>query len=263
MPAGSVSHVAAKDFKDKNAIAQLRSKLLNTTAEVGAAIGDEEFKKIVTGDDINAKNLWEDIYSFRPGAQHVLAANRMPAFPGGIGHEIRRRLLILTFNRSIPKEEQDESVERLAETHPNELLAAIVEGASRYIRQGFTIPASSDEAMQEWSQTTDPVLSWLADRVERLAEVGNKTRTTTAYSDFKRYCWVELQMQEKDIPGRKSFIVRVKAACRSNPAYENIEHSHSGDSRGFKRMRLRPLTVEMLDGMNGADIRTWERDRRA
>src|SRR5215472_9606338 len=125
MPAGSVSHVAAKDFKDKNAIAQLRSKLLNTTAEVGAAIGDEEFKKIVTGDDINAKNLWEDIYSFRPGAQHVLAANRMPAFPGGIGHEIRRRLLILTFNRSIPKEEQDERVERLAETHPNELLAAI------------------------------------------------------------------------------------------------------------------------------------------
>jgi phage/plasmid-associated DNA primase len=75
----------------------------------------------------------------------------MPAFPGGIGHEIRRRVLILTFNHTIMKEERDETVERLAETHPNEFLAAIVEGASRYIRQGdFTLPASSAEAMTEW-----------------------------------------------------------------------------------------------------------------
>lgn len=151
MPKGSVSHVAAKDFKDKNEVAQLRGKSLNMSAEAGDAIGSEEFKKIITGDEISYKNLYKDASSFKPRAQHIFATNRMPAFPGGIGHEIRRRVLILTFNHTIMKEERDETVERLAETHPNEFLAAIVEGASRYIRQGdFTLPASSAEAMTEW-----------------------------------------------------------------------------------------------------------------
>jgi hypothetical protein len=41
MPKGSVSHVAAKDFKDKNEVAQLRGKSLNMSAEAGDAIGSE------------------------------------------------------------------------------------------------------------------------------------------------------------------------------------------------------------------------------
>ena len=132
-------------FKDDHHAVLLRGKLLNAVAELGPAgvIASEAFKKAITGDEFAARDLYKSSFTFRPRAQHIFATNAMPAFQGGIDPGVLRRLLILEFNRVIPSEERDGKLERLPIEHADEFLAWLVDGASRYIRQGgFTVPES-------------------------------------------------------------------------------------------------------------------------
>jgi putative DNA primase/helicase len=102
----------------------------------------------------------------------------MPAFQGGIDPGVLRRLVILEFNRVIPSEERDGKLERLPIEHPDEFLAWLVDGPSRYIRQGrFTLPASSQAALNEWAQQADPVLGWMAERISPVHATDDKCRS--------------------------------------------------------------------------------------
>jgi putative DNA primase/helicase len=195
---------------------------------------------MITCDEFTARGLYKDPITYRPRAQHIFACNSMPAFQGGIDRGVLRRLLILQFNRVIPKEEQDGKVDRLPAEHADDFLAWIVDGASRYIRQGgFTVPTSSEAALKDWAQSADPVLSWIADRVSPASAVDDKCTSATAYTDFECYCQTELRMRDRDIPRLRTFVDRCKAALK---ATSNIRHGHSGSFRGFTGMRLREPT---------------------
>ena len=65
---------------------------------------------------------------------------------------VQRRLLVITFNRVIPLDERIEGIgRRIADEETDLLLAWVVEGASRLIRQrNFTVPPSSKQALVDW-----------------------------------------------------------------------------------------------------------------
>jgi phage/plasmid-associated DNA primase len=154
-----------------------------------------------------------------------------------------RRLLILPFNRTIPEDERDGKVARMPIDHADDYLAWLVDGASRFIRQGgFTVPESSRAALEEWSRAADPVLGWIADRVSPVHATDDRCSSAEAFDDFELYCRAELRMRDRDIPRLRSFVDRCKAAFK---AKGEIRHAHSHNFRGFVGMRLRQQTEAM------------------
>jgi putative DNA primase/helicase len=242
LPENAGTALPPSKFGDDHHAVLLRGKLLNAVAELGTAgvIAGDAFKKMITGDEFAARGLYKDTFTYRPRAQHIFACNSMPAFQGGVDRGVLRRLLILQFNRVIPREERDGKVDRLPIEHADDFLAWIVDGASRYIQQGgFTVPTSSEAALKDWAEHADPVLGWIAERVAPVCPVDAKCSSAAAYTDFELYCQAELRMRDRDIPRLRTFVDRCKAALK---ATSNIRHGHSGSFRGFTGMWLREQT---------------------
>jgi putative DNA primase/helicase len=260
LPESARTALPPSKFDDDRHAVLLRGKLLNAVAELGTAgvIAGDAFKKMITGDEFAARGVYKDTFTYSPRAQHIFACNAMPAFQGGIDPGVLRRLLILQFNRTIPEKERNGAVERLPIEHADDFLAWIVDGASRYIRQGgFTVPESSRAALEEWSRQADPALGWIADRVSPVHATDDKCTTAEAHADFELYCRAELRMRDRDIPRLRTFVDRCKAAFKGKG---EIRHGHSGNFRGFFGMRLREPTEAMQEMASDVE---WSRQLQA
>ncbi len=194
LPEDAVVSIPPGKFGDERYSIKLAGKLLNATDELGTsrAIASDRFKQIVTGDPITARDVWVSAVTFRPTAQHVFATNDLPAFEGGMDRGVRRRLVVVTFNRVIPPDERVPRIGRLvAHEDADLLLDWAVRGAGRLIQQGrFTDPESSQQAIYTWLLDADPVLAWLeSDEVEFDGDGPRptETRSRDAYAAFQEW----------------------------------------------------------------------------
>jgi P4 family phage/plasmid primase-like protien len=228
--AAACSHVSPHRFDHPNAAIAMRGNLINTSAELTTAdvIQSDTFKSAITGEPIPGKILYKDMVDFRPVAQHVIATNKLPPFAGGIDKGIRRRLLVLVFNRVIPEHEMIAGIADLILRDEYDLLLAwAIEGASRLIRNGkFTLPKSSIEALEKWTRDTDPVRAWIEARVRPTAnpkrDVGY-TRTAL-FQEFET--WAIANGHRKDrLPKCPEFIDRLAED------FPEIRHRREQDRR--------------------------------
>ncbi|WP_424138186.1 phage/plasmid primase, P4 family [Roseomonas chloroacetimidivorans] len=215
LPKDAVATISPAKFDDRTFLCHLAGKLLNAPDELSLsdAIASETFKQVITGEPMTVRDVYKSAFEMEPRAQHVYATNNLPAFKGGMDRGVRRRLMMLVFNRVIPLEERVEHIgQRIGEEEADLLLDWAVRGASRLIAaRTFTTPASSVTALTEWIFTSDPVLGWLeSDEVEYAK--GNyipQARTRDAYDKFSRWA---LDEGFKNLPGMNSFTQRVEAA---------------------------------------------------
>ena len=169
LPEAAIAAVPPNKFSDEKYIIHLRGKLLNTRDELTSAqvIGSDIFKAVVTGEPISGRDVYRSMVPFRSIALHIFATNNLPSFTGGFDRGVRRRLGMLTFNRSIPRQEQIVDLgRRVAAEETDLLLAFAVSGASRLLRQkAFTEPASSQKELHEWFTSGDPVAAFVQAQV--------------------------------------------------------------------------------------------------
>jgi P4 family phage/plasmid primase-like protien len=244
LPSSAVSSLPPSRFGDDRHIVKLVGKLLNTSDELGAAeaIASDRFKTIITGEPVTGRDVYRPAIGFRPQAQHVFACNQLPAFQGGMDRGVLRRLMPITFNRTIPEKERIPHIGmRVIEQELDLLLAFAVQGAARLLDRGhFPELPSSREALSEWAQGADPVLGWLEDRVRPvvLAVVGeepHRRASRAAYDDFKQWAASE-GYSANTLPSINNFSQRVAAAGASR----GITYKRSGGFRGFVGMRFKP-----------------------
>lgn len=213
IPANAACSIPPDRFNDPNYACQLAGKLLNASDETGnaSAIGSDMFKAIVTGEPITARDLYRSAQTFRSMALNLLATNTLPGFQGGFDRGVQRRLLVLTFNRTIPEAERIEHIgARIADEEADLLLAFAVEGASRLIvNRQFTEPESSKAALRDWIFGADPVLAWI-DACATVA-IGEKLLPKQeAYEHFRSWARRE-GFNEPRLPAINNFVIRVKA----------------------------------------------------
>jgi P4 family phage/plasmid primase-like protien len=216
LPASAVATISAGNFAEPRYRVKLAGRLLNSSDELSAAsaIASDLFKAIVTGDPIAAHDVYRPGVEFRPVAQHIFATNRLPGFAGGLDKGVRRRLIVLEFERTIPRHEMISDLgERILDEEMSELLGWAIGGASRLIRKGeFTTPPSSAAALEKWTRDTDPVRGWIALRVEQgedehVMQHDGYSRPEL-YANFKE--WAEQNGYRKDrLPGLPEFIDRL------------------------------------------------------
>lgn len=188
VPEGAASTITPEQMTDPRFRVQLRGALLNAADELsGAVIAGDTFKQVVTGDLMSARDIYQPMVSFRPIAQHVFATNMLPPFKAGMDRGVRRRLLVIPFERSIPLNERVPEIgRRIVEEEGELVLSWALAGAARvYARSALAAPQRSVEALDEWAFQADMVRHWVATNPPELQLAPEQTvATREAYRAF-------------------------------------------------------------------------------
>lgn len=171
MPPGSVCAIAPQKLGQEYYRARLAGKLVNIVAELPEAdiLDSESFKQVVSGDPIDAREIRQSPFTYRPIAGHIYSANRLP----GTADHTRgfwRRILLITFNRAVPEGEEDENLAtKILQSETPQIVSWALSGARRLMAAGhYTKPSSMAGALEEWKHASDQVLQFVDDRCERL-----------------------------------------------------------------------------------------------
>ncbi len=231
LPVSAICSVPASKMGDERHVIGLVGKLLNASDELSPeAIASDTFKAVVTGDPIEGRDVYKSRVEFRSVAQNLFAANQLPSFKGGVDRGVQRRLLLITFTRTIPLEERVEDIgKRIAAEEPDLLLAWAVEGASRLIRQrNYAIPQSCHEELLEWVLSEDPIAAWIDACVSVVPVVngGPMLATRDVHLRFQNWALAEGYKPEK-LPAINGFVQRVQARVAG------IQHKRTKEGRFF------------------------------
>jgi len=237
LPANAICSVPAARMGDERHVIGLVGKLLNATDELSsAAVASDTFKSIVTGEPIEGRDVYKSRIEFRSIAQNLFATNNLPAFQGGIDRGVQRRLLVIPFNRTIPKEERIENIgQRIAREEADLLLAWVVAGAARLVaHRNFSIPQSCSQALTEWIFGADPVLAWLDECTEVFPFVPGSPYLTTrsAYASFQNWATTEGFKGDK-LPAINGFVQRIQANV------SGISYKRTSIGRVFMGLRIK------------------------
>jgi len=184
----------------------------------------------VTGDPLQGRDVYKSRVEFRSVAQNLFATNNLPSFKGGVDRGVQRRLLVISFARTIPLEERIADIGlRIASDEADLLLVWAVHGAARLIRQrNFAIPEGCHQALLDWVLGEDPVLAWIdaCVRVQPIVNGGPMLATRDAHLRFQNWALAEGFKTEK-IPVINGFVQRVQAQVAG------IQHKRTSTGRFF------------------------------
>lgn len=191
MPAGSVVSIPPQRWGNEYRRAALATALLNVVSELPESdiLDAEIFKAIVTGDSIDAREIYKPPFMLSPRAGHLFAANRLPG-SNDTTLGFWRRFDVLTYNRRF---EGTAANPRIAD----EIIAAeqpvivrwLMHGAVRVLAQrGYTSVPSSLEAVQAWRRSSNPVAIFVEECTRDAAADEPGTKASMAYQQFCSWC---------------------------------------------------------------------------
>ena len=180
-----------KELGDRFKTAELFGKLAN----IGDDIGDEFianpaiFKKVVSGDRVNAERKGQDPFDFTCYAKQLFSANNIPRIKDKSGAVIDR-LIIVPFDASFSKDDPDYDpyikYKLRDESVMQYLINLGIAGLKRVLEnQGFTTNIKVQENLKEYEENNNPILIFLQDIDE--SDVLEK-QTKFVYQKYAEFC---------------------------------------------------------------------------
>lgn len=217
----NIAGVQPSNFANSFQRAHLHGKLANIVSEVkqGEVIDDAAFKAIVSGESCTVEQKFRDPFNMRPFSTIWLGTNHLPHtrdFSGGF----ERRPLVVEFNNTF-KPELGNCDPMLREKLGLELSGILNLALSAYanvVKNGFTIPSSSQEAVKKWLIEADQVAQFVEEECKKDAK--GKTPVSELYYDYTM--WAQLAGVGKTVT-KKTFTTRLQNL--------GFTRGHSGDVR--------------------------------
>jgi len=243
-------------FDEDNHVADLYGALANIDADLSegslSSGGIAAFKRLVGGDTVDARRLYEDAFSFAPTAKHLYACNQVPDVSSYVNdHDIAfwRRWIIVEFPAWFPEgsEKRDPDLEDRLKT--DETLSGVlnwaIDGWARLLDQeGFTNVESHDETRRLWQSWGESVEKFIAECVDR-DEDADRASTGDAYARYQAWC----RENGADPVGRRRFTDTLK---QEDVGYG--KHRIDGVSQlGYKALGLSDDVPEIEDGEDDED----------
>jgi len=147
-----------------NDLAALAGARLVTCSETGEGGGlDEALVKLVTGGDpITARFLNREFFNFIPAFKLWMLTNHKPIVKG-TDEGIWRRLRMIPFTVTIPKEQRDKALpDRLRKEAPG-ILQWALDGLKEWQRIGLAPPEAVMQATEDYKQEMDILADFLAE----------------------------------------------------------------------------------------------------
>lgn len=161
---------------------------MNYASEINGKLESSLFKQLVSGEPVEARLPYGHPFTIRKYAKLIFNCNELPK---DVEHTNAyfRRFLIIPFDVTIPKAEQDNALH--AKIIDNELSGVfnwVLDGLNRLLNQGkFTKSVVVENAVEQYRIESDSVKMFLIDR-EYQSSPNDWIKLKDAYDDYKRFC---------------------------------------------------------------------------
>lgn len=191
----NVSVLDLKKLGDRFSTVMMFGKMAN----IGDDISDEfvtdaaEFKKIVTGETIDAEQKGQPKFDFEPYVKLIFSANNIPRIgKGRDSTAILRRLVIVPFNAQFTKESMGDDFkpyigDELKSQESMEYMIQLgIQGLKRVLEnRKFTTSAKVQSELDEYEETNNPVLGFFKETEK--TDIENEP-TNDIYRMYTTYC---------------------------------------------------------------------------
>ena len=158
-----------------------------TETEQGRRWNESKIKAITGGDDITARLMHQDFFTYRPQFKLLIAGNHKPAIRN-IDEAMRRRMHLIPFTITVPADKRDPLLSDKLLAERDGILAWALEGCLLWQAQGLKQPQSVVQATEEYFEAEDAMGRWVAERCNQGSNY--KALTATLFNDWKQ--WAEM-----------------------------------------------------------------------
>ena len=185
----NTSALDLKELGDRSKTAELFGKLAN----IGDDIGDDfipnpaVFKKLTSGDRLNAERKGQDPFDFNNYAKFLFSANNIPRIKDKSG-AVQSRLIIIPFDATFSKEDPDFDPHikyKLRKSESMEYLIQLgIAGLKRVLEnRGFTTSEKVQKELEEYEENNNPILLFFKEE----PKIENEP-TADVYRKYSEFC---------------------------------------------------------------------------
>lgn len=197
-----------KTSEQSNDLARLKGARLVTTSEIeqGKQMSESLIKSITGEDELTARFLYGEYFSFKPTFKIFMATNHKPKIRGA-DNGIWRRIKMIPFTVTIPPEQRDKKLTEKLIAENSGILNWLIQGYAMWKKEGLTEePDAIREANEEYRMDMDSVGAFVIDCLEIDASLKWRLPTSLLYQTYIKWCNKnnERIMSQKWLGGRMS-----------------------------------------------------------
>ncbi len=177
-------------------------------SEEGQRLDEATIKSITGGGTINARHLYGKPFEFEPSHTLWLETNHKPRVRG-TDPAIWRRLMLVPFTVSIPKEQQDRYLPQKLRAQASGVLNWIVRGAWEWhnSEDGLVVPEAVEAATKDYRFEMDRIAQFIQDECLTGAEF--EAKLGDLYAAYR--LWVGADENTEQVEGKTTFGLRLEA----------------------------------------------------
>lgn len=197
-------HTAFSTFEQKpsggipNDIAALRGARLVFASEgdQGRYMSESTIKRAVSQDELSARHMRAEWFSFQPTFLIWMSTNHKPQFKGQ-DPGLWRRVKLLPFERFFKPEERDHYLSQKLKAESTGILAWAVNGARQWYENGLQDPSVVIQATSSYKEMSDVLAGFFDNKL--IADPDAKTSQVDIYECYKVTALDEEGMRERDL----------------------------------------------------------------
>lgn len=185
----NISNVALENFGKRFQLVPTIGKLLNIAPEVNAIDrqAEEALKAISGGDRLMIEHKYGGFDNTPATIRLLFVTNEMPAFFDRSGG-LKRRLIIIPFNRQIPREQQDPNlIHKLHAELPGIFNLAMGGLKALQARGAFEIPTVCTSAVESHLLASNPAQAFLRAFTEPTDQLGVAVQSSLLYQHYREW----------------------------------------------------------------------------
>lgn len=161
-------------------------RMLRTSEpEKGSKLAESLIKLVTGGEPIQARHLNRDFFKFYPRFKLTMSGNYRPQI-GGTDEGIWRRMRLVPFAISIPKEEVDIHLADKLRKEASGILNRMLDGLRDWCDHGLIEPDEVADATAQYRSDSDPLGRFLQVCVE--ASAGARVQSSVMHELFDAWC---------------------------------------------------------------------------
>lgn len=194
----------------------------------GATFHEGRVKELTGGDEVTARYLHKEFFSFKPQMKLWLATNHKPGVRD-LSRGFWRRVRLLPFERDFESEGKvNKSLPETLRAESAGILAAVVRACVRWQVNGLVSPPVVLQAVADYKEEANPISDWITDRINGIA--GSWTSLTDLHTDYKT--WMADHWRAREALGRNTFSKAMEARFKAHKR---------NTGQGFDGVELAPL----------------------
>lgn len=150
----------------------------------GRKWAESKLKALTGGDPITARFMRQDFFTFLPKFTLIIAGNHKPTIQT-VDEAIRRRLHLVPFTVTIPKDKRDPDLAEKLQLESAGIMIWLIDGVVNYCEHGLNPPQAVLDATESYFEDEDIIAQWIAECCETGTDYWGKSKPLfTSWKDF-------------------------------------------------------------------------------